>query len=441
MTTLEANEPPLELASPPKPALGQENDHFWSQYTSNPYFSAGFGLMGLGATLAIGRKAMVSGASLLRRRLLVTLEIPSKDKSYLWFLHWMGRSNQRSHHLAVETAFEQHANGSLSTRFSLVPGPGRHLLRYKGAWIQVQRERDGKLMDITTGTPWETVLLTTLYRDRYIFSELLSEAQKLAMELQQGKTVIFTAWGPDWRPFGQPRRKRTLDSVVLDEGIKERIVADLDSFLNSPKWYHDRGVPYRRGYLLYGPPGSGKSSFIQALAGHLDYSICILNLSERGLTDDKLQHLLSNMPERSIMLLEDVDSAFTRRTQSDESGYKSNVTFSGLLNALDGVASAEERVIFMTTNHAESLDPALIRPGRVDVKEHFDDASPHQQRQMFIRFYEDESKAGEFVECMQGRKITMAALQGLFVWHKGDPDKAIEALRHSETPAASSSRL
>lgn len=78
------------------------------------------------------------------------------------------------------------------------------------------------------------------------------------------------------------------------------------------------GIPYRRGYLLYGPPGSGKTSFIQALAGELEYNICILNLSERGLTNDRLNHLLTNLPERSIMLLEDIDAAFAKRDKSQE---------------------------------------------------------------------------------------------------------------------------
>ena len=80
------------------------------------------------------------------------------------------------------------------------------------------------------------------------------------------------------------------------------------------------GIPYRRGYLLHGPPGSGKSSFIQALAGSLGYDICLLNLSERGLTDDKLNHLMSNAPERSFILIEDVDAAFNKRVQTSEDG-------------------------------------------------------------------------------------------------------------------------
>lgn len=359
------------------------------------------------------------------------MEIPSKDKSYLWFLHWMSSYQaRRSHHFAVETLFKQHDNGSASTTFSLVPGPGKHLLKYNGAYIQVDRQRDGKMMDLSTGSPWETVTLTTLYRDRGIFPQLLKEAQESAMKMQEGKTVIYSSIMTDWRPFGKPRLRRSLDSVVLDSGIKERVVADVKDFLKSGSWYRDRGIPYRRGYLLHGPPGSGKSSFIYALAGELEYNICVLNLSERGLTDDRLNHLLSNIPDRSIMLLEDIDAAFSGRSQSAESGYsRSNVTFSGLLNALDGVASAEERIIFMTTNHEEQLDPALIRPGRVDIKELLDDASDAQITEMFLRFYEGESeRAQQFLQNVRtgGKSVSTAQLQGMFVYNKGEPQKSID---------------
>ncbi|KAF9901130.1 hypothetical protein EC991_006470 [Linnemannia zychae] len=438
---------------------------------SNPYFSAGFGLMAVGAGLTVLRKGTVSGASVLRRQLLVTLEIPSKDKSYLWFLHWMSsqsrgatslahtsgaeavgssssgkgifarlsdrlanKVNQRSQFLAVQTEFKQHDNGSVTTRFNLVPGNGKHLIRYNGAWIQVERTRDAKMMDMTTGTPWETVTLTTLSRDRQVFTQLLQEAQKMALLNQEGKTVIYTSWGPEWRPFGQPRKRRVLESVILDEGIGERIVRDVREFVKNEKWYADRGIPYRRGYLLYGPPGSGKTSFIQALAGELEYNICILNLSERGLTNDRLNHLLTNLPERSIMLLEDIDAAFAKRDKTQE-GFQSMVTFSGLLNALDGVASSEGRIIFMTTNHIEVLDPALIRPGRVDLREYVGDATPSQIRKMFKRFYEQEDAlADRFVKSLEGHKVSTAALQGHFVHFKDRPEDACNSVHYLTTP-------
>ncbi|KAJ3332172.1 hypothetical protein HDU76_001053 [Blyttiomyces sp. JEL0837] len=450
---------------------------------NNPYFSAGFGLIGVGAGLAILKQAAVQSASLLRRRLLVTVEIPSRDPSYNWFLQWSSRhglghdpnlagiktgsSNANAHsssrakatsssspfsfrerlrrlqsssilsklavsnQLSVETTFLKRENGSSVASLSLVPAPGRHFFRYKSAWFQIERARERTMVDLKSGTPWETVTVTTLARDRGILMEILEEAKRAALESEEGKTVIFTSYGPDWRPFGMPRRRRELDSVILDDKLSEFLVSDVKAFLKNGQWYHDRG---ERGYLLYGPPGSGKTSFIQALAGHLQYNICVMNLSERGMTDDRLAHLLANSPPRSFILLEDIDAAFTQRNADDKQGYHSMVTFSGLLNALDGVAASEERLVFMTTNHVERLDPALIRPGRVDVRVLLDNATDSQARAMFLRFYPGcENLAEEFVakirpEVSGGKRCSPASLQGHFVFHRDNPQAAIDTV-------------
>lgn len=98
-------------------------------------------------------------------------------------------------------------------------------------------------MDLSTGTPWETVKLTALSRDRHLFPLLLAEARELAARGYEGKVVIYTAWGVEWKPFGLPRPKRELKSVVLAEGIGERIEADLRAFLGRSKWYAERGEP------------------------------------------------------------------------------------------------------------------------------------------------------------------------------------------------------
>ncbi|KAI0306336.1 BCS1 N terminal-domain-containing protein [Multifurca ochricompacta] len=351
--------------------------------------------MGVGVGITVLRRAAVLASVALRRRMLVTLEINNKDRAYDWFLAWLShhqRTTRRppwahSHQLSVETAYAQHNNGSADVLFRLVAGPGVHWLKYRGAWMQVKRERETRAMQMATGIPWETVTLTALSRDRTLFPSLLAEARDAALRGQEGRLVVRTAWGTEWRPFGLPRRKRPLHSVVLAPGVAEKIVEDVRAFLRRREWYADRGIPYRRGYLLHGPPGSGKSSFIQALAGSLSYDICLLNLSERGLTDDKLNYLMSNAPERSFLLIEDVDAAFNKRVQTSEDGYQSSVTFSGFLNALDGVASGEERIIFLTTNHIDRLDPALIRPGRVDLAALVDDADPQQARTLFMNFY------------------------------------------------------
>lgn len=406
------------------------------------------------------------------------VEISIKDDSYPWFLHWM-TLYQQSHntartmaakpgfmdsllqrltpgmrHLSIQTQKVEHSNGAIHTHFALVPGPGKHVLRYKNAFIFVNRMREAKSVDLQTGRPWETITLTTLYSHRHVFEELFTEAHAYAAKAHEGKTTIYNSWGTEWRPFGHPRRKRPLESVVLDEGVKERIVTDVKDFLGSGSWYHDRGIPYRRGYLLYGPPGTGKSSFIQALAGELDYDIAILNLSERGLTDDRLNHLLTIVPNRTLVLLEDVDAAFANRRQTDVDGYRgANVTFSGLLNALDGVASAEERVLFLTTNHVDRLDPALVRPGRVDMTVRLGAVTRYQVNCLWDRFYGELDTTGAYRQTFltkleelgliedengqqadRSRTTSAAALQGLFLYNKDNMEGAIsmaEALTYS----------
>ncbi|KAJ2878936.1 Complex III assembly protein translocase and chaperone, partial [Coemansia asiatica] len=420
----------------------------------NPLFSAGFGLIGVGAGLAVLRQSARRGADLMKRQLLVSIEIPSHDKSYQWVLGWLSRRGADAiravdsgnkditwvrrriagavlpRHVAVQTSYKQHDNGSVSTAFTMVPGQGKHIFFYQGIFIQVDRQRNAKMIDIQSAAPFETVTLTTLSRDRAVFTDILQEAREYALSQNEGRTVLYTSFGPEWRPFGLPRKRRLLDSVILDQGVSAGIVEDVKDFISNGKWYDERGIPYRRGYLLHGPPGSGKTSFIQALAGDLGYNICILNLSERGLTDDRLNHLLTVAPERSLVLLEDIDAAFNRnRQQSDNAAYQqSMVTFSGLLNALDGVASSDERIIFMTTNHIERLDPALVRPGRVDVKVYLGNATKYQICKMFTRFYgaENEKLAETFAEKLQGHTVSTAQLQGHFVAHKKDAASAID---------------
>lgn len=355
------------------------------------------------------------------------------------------------HHLQMDTGASTAPNGVLQTTFSLVPGHGNHVLRYKHAFISITRERTSKSFD-THGQPFETMKLTTLYFHRHVFEEMFRAAHANAQRRIEGKTVIYTLQNMSWMPLGEPKRKRPFESVVLGDGLAESVVNDITEFLDMRTWYLDRGIPYRRGYLLHGPPGTGKTSFVQALAGKLDFNIAMLSLSQHGLHDDLLSRLLLNVPPRTIVLLEDADAAFSNRRQKDGDGYSgAQVTFSGLLNALDGVASAEERIVFMTTNHVERLDDALVRPGRVDCSVRIGEASRAQIQRMWERFYDAMDESGDkrrlFMDRIDGLqlagKVSTAQLQGLFLLHKDDPDGAIESVKglasQTHTPQSSTS--
>ena len=179
------------------------------------------------------------------------------------------------------------------------------------------------------------------------------------------------------------------------------------------------GIPFRRGYLLYGAPGAGKTSMIHSIAGELGLDIYILSLTVMSLNDNTLKSLISRLPKSCILLMEDVDAAFGRGLQRREltgpevpmmpaygekggtplegadgvkgpggkDGGFNGVTLSGLLNALDGIAAQEGRILFATTNDYAALDPALLRPGRLDLHIEFGLASEHQARELFKRFY------------------------------------------------------
>ncbi|CAM9854646.1 unnamed protein product [Chrysoparadoxa australica] len=408
---------------------------------SNPFFTGGLGLAVLGAAAGFARQGAGLAMMMARRHLIMTLEVTSKDQSYPWVLNWLSLEGRKSQHLSVNTAITKTSDGSMGHRFDMMPGPGKHLIIFRGKWFWVERERQVNSVSLESGTPWEKVLLTSIGRDVSVFDSLLHEARSRALKKFEGddSITIYTCWGTEWRPFGHPRRKRQLSSVVLDDGISERIVKDLDEWRRSAHWYHDRGVPYRRGYLLHGPPGSGKTSFIYALAGkgYLGYDISILSLGEEGITDDRLAIALSCVPQRSLVLLEDVDAAFVHRHASRDS--RGRVTFSGLLNTLDGVASSEERIVFMTTNFVERLDPALIRPGRVDVVELLDDASDSQAKRLFAQFYpdlpDDSPLPATFAHVLRERQVKhcypclfMASLQGFLLNYKAHPEEAAEGV-------------
>lgn len=141
---------------------------------------------------------------------------------------------------------------------------------------------------------------------------------------------------------------------------------------------------------------------------------------------------------RCVLLLEDIDAAFLDKRGADSAADAvkyagaGSLTLSGVLNALDGVASCEERVVFMTTNHPERLDAALIRPGRVDRRVYVGDASDVQVREMFAKFFEaaDDALGRCFLEALRsafpGRGISCAQLQGHFVMYKDDAQGAVD---------------
>ncbi|KAK8710031.1 hypothetical protein V6N13_145375 [Hibiscus sabdariffa] len=193
----------------------------------------------------------------------------------------------------------------------------------------------------------------------------------------------------------------TFETLAMEPELKQLIKGDLDSFVARKDFFKGVGRAWKRGYLLYGPPGTGKSSLVAAIANYLRYNIYDLQV-QTARSDADLRHILTSTTNRSILLIEDIDCGSkvshdrtrvqdvqedTQDEQQSPSCISSNdpgVTLSGLLNFLDGLWSScgDERIIIFTTNHKEKLDPALLRPGRMDVHIYMDYCTPAAFRKL-----------------------------------------------------------
>ncbi|CAI6100521.1 unnamed protein product [Clonostachys chloroleuca] len=232
--------------------------------------------------------------------------------------------------------------------------------------------------------PQEQISITCVGRSTSILKVFMEDCRREYLDTLKNKTIIYGHRGNCWVKEREVIT-RPLSTVILDEQQKMPLINDIQKFLD-PKTksrYSACSVPYRRGYLLFGPPGTGKTSFSLSIAGALDMDIYVLSIP--SMKDDLLKDLFVDLPRRCVVLLEDIDAANATRSRdsseedSDSDGdarsQKAGLTLSGLLNVLDGVASQDDRVLIMTTNHPRKLDAALTRPGRVDKKISFQLAS------------------------------------------------------------------
>jgi chaperone BCS1 len=263
-------------------------------------------------------------------------------------------------------------------------------------------------------------------RDHQLLRELALEAFQAARSADDSGIRVHAIKWEGWSRVAT-KAPRPANSVVMPEGVFEVLAEDLRTFRAARDWYGEMGIPWKRGYLLYGPPGNGKSSLVLALATLIGAQLYYLNLANAEVSDESLPGLLAEVPGGSIVLIEEVDTLFEQR---EAKRVDTKLTFGGLLNALDGPTSQEGLVVVMTTNHLERLDPALVRPGRADLRIYLGHATPEQARRLFRRFYPEapEGLTHQAGERLAAGEVSMASLQEHFLRYRDDPEGAIAHL-------------
>jgi hypothetical protein len=253
-----------------------------------------------------------------------------------------------------------------------------------GVAIEVEVRRLDPANSVTQRQNRPTELVFTSRSERG-FNALRGELLTLR-SMRSNDCILYTHDEYEWVET-RTLKTRSVESVVLPEGQHERVSEDLETFLASEQAYIDMGLPYHRGYLFSGPPGTGKTSYATSLAALHHRNIFYLSLSN-VLDDARLFQIVNDIPDNAILLVEDIDASGspTRESANAEGNKLQGVTFAGLLNALDGVATPHGLITIITTNYPERLDPALTRSGRIDMSEQFSYLTGEQCLRLMHRF-------------------------------------------------------
>lgn len=398
--------------------------------TTNPLIQGGAVLGIAGGLFASLRTYPTKLYHWIRNKFIVTITIRSHESSYTYVMNWLIRHpyGRKTKNLSLGAKYQ---NGLVVP--NIYVGLGTHIIRHKGKriWINIERqEAKDKYSD-----PVETITLNCFQGGRAFVEEFIQEVWNEEFRLRKDSIALFRYSqhaqydGPDsspWTILGYTSR-RPLSSLVYNTGVVEDILKDIKMFSTEKDWYDAMHIPHTRGYLLYGEPGNGKSSLIRAVATELGWNICFINLNMMGFSDDSLQRALSQVPEKAILVFEDIDCLFAappvpiKKDEDDDdepqvfnrSMTGQSVSFSGLLNALDGIFVTPTRILFMTTNRKELLDKALLRPGRLDKKIYIGNATRSQIAEMYVRFFGEDTwgAACDYAKQFEDGQLSMAQVQ------------------------------
>lgn len=398
---------------------------------SSQFFTGGALLGAAGVMLAYLRHLPSFAWYWIKRWTITEVEIMDHEVIYHWVLKWSGKRFKNIRTLSAHIQWNEEdtiADAAYnSKKYSerndrpnvyFAPAPGGYFGFYKYRLFFLFRTRkDVSAADMgVSRRPRESFNIMILSRNVQLIRDLLDDCYDAAKTSDGSIQVMLHGEYGDWSSAGR-RKIKKLDSVVLQDDQSARIFEDISGFLGRSDRYNSLGIPYRRGYLLYGKPGNGKTSLVVSIASVLRMNLYMLNLSASGMNDSKLLDSVASVPTNSIILLEDVDCAFIERKKSDKD--QSALSFSGLLNVLDGVVYQEGRIIFLTTNYIDKLDPALVRPGRVDFKMELKNANKQQAKTLFLRFFPGEDKLAEqFASTIPDGLFNMATLQSHLITHQ-----------------------
>lgn len=310
------------------------------------------------------------------------------------------RNNSSSSPHEIEASAYLKGDKIKKSEFDFAP-LGTSIVKVNGIEIQVILDRPNR---DNNNFKWvkDKIILNIKSKKKDDLITVFNQIDELGnVKIEYPRTTVYTYYW-DWRAT---KKIYKIKDVVLPNGEFEKLKKYIGDFLSSREFYEKTNTPYRASCLLHGKTGSGKSTTVEAIATHFGLDVYIISLSE--MTDDKFSNAVNQIPDNGILLLEDVDCVMAKDRTTEGTG----VSFSGLLNVLDGLSVKEGRITFQSTNHIEKLDSAQIRAGRADYHLEFFNATKEQIIDLSKRFGYNEKDSQVFGEKWVRDDIPMAEIQ------------------------------
>ena len=305
----------------------------------------------------------------------------------------------------------------------LCPYIGSYIVEYEDNIYNIKCEEEGKP---TGEVPKYYIRLTIEHEDNVILYKFVEKVFQFDADVDLRKIKICTSKSKGYWDSNNKIYTQSIDNLFIPIEMKKKINNTIDKFISNKQRYIDFGRTHKLGFLLTGVPGSGKTSLVKAIAQKYNKKLYILNFT-KSLTDESLIELFQDITKNSILLIEDIDAYFIDREASKDI----NISFSSLINCLDGaLCTCDGLLIFLTANNPERLDPALIRPGRVDMIIKFDYPAKKEIAEAFYKLTElnSKDKFDEFYDLIKSSKIPMSGIIDYLFRHTHDYIESIEEL-------------
>lgn len=356
------------------------------------------------------------------RSVKFTVYFDDNDRTYDLFTKWFNEHHPKKFKNIMVDIKQGSKNIERSKRFSLKISQNEdwNWFWYKGNIIFASKTK--QILE-NASSPTDRYLNSYILHSFFSKRQMLSLLEELRLSainaIDDDKNEIFynsARYG--WNSIDTNSLK-TFENIFLED--KQDLIKDLETFKRNTEHYNKLGISAKRGYLFYGPPGNGKTTLAVAMGNYLERDVYFINLASVS-SDAVFMELVANMNKDSIIVFEDIDS-FNKDRMGEKD--KTGVSFSALLNILNGALEPNNCIIVMTTNHKEALDPALIRPGRIDKIVHLDNPTWGLAKQFVSTFYEIdiEKHVDKFTKDISNSKILSVPMSQIQDWCLQNPDK------------------